>query len=125
MAIVRGRGDNQLWHHGRDADESDVVRRGVQFRSATAVQSVLFSNGDVLYVVSATLIGNISVVLPDATKSSGQRHTVKNNGVAGTVLITATVGNLDGTLTASANTAFFSMTFMSDGSNWWKIGGVT
>ena len=104
--------------------EALFLTRGVQFGREGAASTVRYSSGDVLYLASTTSLGSVSVVLPDAAHSAGQKHIVKNCGTPGSVVITAAGGLIDSSPTLSAATAFFSVTLVSDGANWWRIAGV-
>lgn len=73
-------------------------------------------------VALVNFAGAASVVLP--AHAVGKQITVKDSsGAAGTnnISITAASGNIDGSASQTIATNYGSMTFISDGSNWWAI----
>jgi len=102
----------------------EIVTREVQVSAFGDVTSIRYSNGNTMYVVSATAAATTHVVLPDAASCVGQWHTIKGNSAGNSVLITSAGGLVESTTTASSAVPLFSMTFVSDGANWWRIAGV-
>ena len=105
------------------AREDEIITRGVQYHSVGSQRLVRFSSGDVLYVISGSPSTVVDVVLPDASRSAGQSHIIKSNGSAAALRVTTVAGLVDNTATISAAGGLASMTFMSDGANWWRIAG--
>jgi hypothetical protein len=67
-----------------------------------------------------TTAGNVTVNLPDATTSVGYLFTVKRTTAgANTLTVQADSGNIDGVATALLPTQYDSLTFRSDGTDYW------
>lgn len=67
-----------------------------------------------------TTAATASVTLPDAKAEFGKFHTIVQTAGANPVLTYATSGNVVGTPTYSASTAFFRL--VSDGTNFFRCG---
>lgn len=67
-----------------------------------------------------TTAATASLTLPDAKADFGKFHTVIQTAGANPILTYATSGNVVGTPTYSASTAFFRL--VSDGSNYFRCG---
>lgn len=76
-------------------------------------------NGNKTWFVDTTA-ATASVTLPDAKLEFGRFHTVVQTAGANPILTYATSGNVVGTPTYSASTAFFRL--VSDGSNYFRCG---
>jgi hypothetical protein len=106
------------WADRFESDDSYRLTRGVQFGSATGIQTVRYSNGDILWVCSASAGAAITPLFPSATKNSGAAMIVLARS-AGNVVVSTAGGTLQGSATISASLG--SRTWRSDGSSWWPI----
>ena len=73
-------------------------------------------------VLADATSAQVTVTIPDATTVRGKWISVKKVDSSGNnVVISPTVGNVDGAATATITTQYTSRTMISDGSNWWII----
>jgi hypothetical protein len=107
------------WVDRFESDDSYRLTRGVQFGSATGIQTVRYSNGDILWICSASAGGSITPLFPSATKNSGAAMIVLVRST-GNVVISTAGGTLQGSATLSASLG--SRTWRSDGASWWPVG---
>ena len=102
-----------------EVDVSDPLLTAI-----THVQTVTASTNLGVDTAGLTLVnttgGNISIVLPAAATSLNYVFIVKRTTAgANTLVITATSGNIDGAASASIATQYDSLSFRSDGTNYW------
>lgn len=102
--------------------DAEYIKRGVEYGApGTGVSTTKWSSGDVLYVVDTTG-GNRQVILPAVDDCAGQFHIVKRiTGGGNTCVVSSDSGTLDGTASYSVATQYLSVTFVSDGANWWAV----
>jgi len=64
----------------------------------------------------------ITITLPDASSISGSRVIVKNVGATGSITINTSLSQtIDGDSSKTISSSLNSLTFISDGSNWYII----
>lgn len=69
-----------------------------------------------------TSLNDVQVLLPDATTSVGYLYTIKRiTAGANTLTISALSGNIDDGASAMVNTQYLSLSFRSDGKDYWII----
>ena len=105
------------------------------FRGLDSPNPVLYSILHTEEVTSSTLLGvldgftlvdttggNVAITLPDADAAFGYLYTVKRiSGGVNALTVSATSGNIDGSPTASIVTQYVSLSFRSDGTDYWII----
>lgn len=90
----------------------------VSSSAATAIEAA--STGGAYFV--DTTAGNVTVTLPAASTVVGRSFIVKRKtGGTNTLTVQTVSGNIDGGATASIPTQYTSLTFKSDGTDYWVI----
>lgn len=101
--------------------DAEYLKRGAEFDDRTTGIEVTKWSYRWLYVVDTTS-ANRSVVLPAAKDSVDIMHVVKRiSGGANTCVVSSDSGNLDGTASYSVATQYASVSFVSDGDDWWAV----
>lgn len=99
---------------------SGVVSRGHKSVAKTAAYTLGWS--DELVLVDATA-GAVTITLPPAAQSRGQRVVVKKTDASGNAVTVDGSGaeTIDGAATAALAAQYDSVDIQSDGTSWWKV----
>ena len=105
--------------------ELSIVERAIRDRRLrlqrhTDTDLTLTAQDEIVYVDAAG--GNVTITLPDARRFWGFEYTVKRlNAAGGNVLVDASPTTIDGGATATLTLQYESITFASDGTEWWIL----
>ena len=98
----------------------NVITNSPYLSVSTKTSNYSIANSDYVILANAAS-GSITITLPSATTSNGQTFIIKRIDQAATaVTILSTSGTMDSQTSISLN-SLVSLTFISDGSNWWII----
>ena len=117
--------EKSLGYQGSDSDhafhptDNYTSVRGFLVRTEGSFLTVYDGLGNKTWFVDTTS-ATASVTLPDAKLELGKFHTIVQTAGANPILTYATSGNVVGTPTYSASTAFFRL--VSDGTNYFRCG---
>ena len=105
-----------------DVDQKDPVLRALSTSSTYTGATVSLGVQDGGVTLISTTANAVSVVLPAASLCKDYQFIVKRvSGGANTLTVTATSGNIDSGASAVINTQYTSLTFRSDGTNFWIV----
>ena len=105
---------SEKWVGGVATSNSELVAPGTEGASVLTIQ-----DGTVL--VNA-LSGNINITLPSVSQYIGSKFNIKKIDISGhNVTIRANNVNIDGSNTVIITQQYTSLTFTSDGNQWWII----
>ena len=109
-------------YFNRQVDVKDPVLRAFSTSQTITTGTTSLGVVDGGVILANTTGGNVAVILPAASLSLAYQFIIKRiTGGANTCVITATSGNIDGGASASISTQYTSMTFRSDGTNYWIV----
>lgn len=120
-----GRYFDQVWRTLRlwmnsvvSQSQSEVAELAIETTTATSVTVSLSGN---TYLIDTTA-GSVTVTLPDPSTVVGRTFIIKRiTGGGNTLTIQGTSGNIDGAASVSISVQYNSLTFKSDGTNYWLI----
>lgn len=98
--------------------ERAIRDRRLRMQRSTTADLTLTAQDEIVYVDASG--GAVTITLPDARRFWGYEYTVKRlNAGGGNVTVDASPATIDGAATATLTTQYESITFVSDGSDWW------
>ena len=65
--------------------------------------------------------GTYTVTLPTAESAFGKRFVIKKISSSGTITVSASAGNIDGSASASISSSYGFLAVISDGTNYWSL----
>lgn len=112
----------RLYFIGEVDVENPVLTAYSKMKTVTTTGTTLLGLSDGGVILADTTAGNITLTLPAATTSLQYQFIIKRISAGPNVLtINATSGNIDGGATAVINIQYLSLTFRSDGTNYWIV----
>lgn len=89
-------------------------------RTVTGDTTLSLADGGV--VLASTSLNAVTITLPDATKSKDYQFIIKRiTAGVNPLVITAISGTIDDGTSATITVQYVSLTFRSDGTNWWIV----
>lgn len=111
-----------------DGDEqltatTDGVTMRVPVRDVTFAESPVSVDLDDFFVLIDTSAGVVEIILPSAVTSARRRYIIKDKGSASSnaVTVSAVSGNVDGFAQITLSNSFSSLSFVSDGTDFWAF----
>lgn len=100
--------------------ERAIRDRRLRLQRSTSSDLPIGEQDEIVYVDASS--GDVTVTLPDARRFWGFEYTVKRlNAAGGNVIVDASPTTIDGGATATLTLQYESITFASDGTEWWIL----
>ena len=105
----------------RMTSETNIESGAIAFSTVTVSTAIGPADG---FVLVDTTGGNITITLPDATTVLGREFAVKRSTAGvNTLTVTATSGNIDGAATFTIADQYSTITFKSNGTDYYIVSG--